>query len=185
MSPILWIIVALAVAGGLLYVAVRRTQRHLPPLTLPQGEKLPKTALQRLAETSFIAVATLSAAAATIVVFFGVEAFWDRDAVRLSATGFVLAALAVFTYYSLRVAAWSARDDGKLDERDRAILASAPAAQAPALMVTLAAWMIGLTESFHTTAEVPTVFLYLIFWSCTMVTVASLLAGIVVGYRRS
>ena len=58
----------------------------------------------------------------------------------------------------------SQRDDGALDERDRAILASAPAGQAPAMMVTMAAWMIGLIETYHASHLVPSAFRYHMFW---------------------
>lgn len=104
---------------------------------------------------------------------------------RLSATGLLLAALAVFTYYIGRVRMWIIRDDGTLDERDRAILSSAPVGQAPAMMVTLAAWMIGLSERYHVSHLVPSAFLYLIFWSLLMVSILATLAGVVIGYRRS
>jgi H+/Cl- antiporter ClcA len=83
-----------------------------------------------------------------------------------------------------RVVRWTARDDGTLDERDRAILAGASAGQAPAMLVTLAAWMIGLVEAYRSTHLIPSVFLYLIFWSCIVVSVLSLLAGVALGYRR-
>jgi hypothetical protein len=79
----------------------------------------------------------------------------------------------------------SQRDDGTLDERDRTILASAPAGQAPAMMVTMAAWMIFLIETFHASHFIPSVFLYLIFWSLLMVSILALLAGVVISYRRS
>jgi len=105
--------------------------------------------------------------------------------VRLTATGLPLAGLGVFTVYLLRIGRWMAQDGGALQERDRAILASAPAGQAPAMIITLAAWPVGLIEAYHGAHLVPSVFLYLIFWSCLMVSVLTLLAGVVVGYRRS
>jgi len=182
---ILWSILALGVAFGALYLGVRRAQRRLPPIALPPGEKLPTTALQRLAQWSLLAGVLLTLAAAAIVAYFGAAAWWDRDAVRLPVTGLLLAVLAVFTFYLTRVRLWTARDDGTLDERDLAILACAPAGQAPAMIVTLAAWMIGLVETYQATHAVPSAFLYLIFWSCLMVSILGLLGGVVIGYRRS
>ena len=93
--------------------------------------------------------------------------------------------LVAFAIYNGRVWRWTARDDGPLDERDRVILAAAPAGQAPAMIVTLAAWTIALTETYRSTQLIPSVFLYLIFWSLLMVSVLGLLAGVVMGYRRS
>lgn len=185
MKVILWAVIALGAAFGVLYLVVRRAQRTLPPMVLPPGEAMPSTALQRLAWQSLVPIFLLTLAAAAVVAHHGVSVAWENDAVRRSAMGFLIAALAVFTYYISRVRIWIIRDDGTLDERDRAILASAPAGQAPAMMVTLAAWMIGLIETYHASHLVPSVFLYLIFWSLLMVSVLADLAGVVIGYRRS
>ncbi len=132
MKAILWSIIVLGAAFGVLYVVVRRAQRTLPPIVLPSGETMPSTALQRLAWQSLAPIFLLTLAAAAVVAYNGTSVAWENDAVRLSATGLLLAALAVFTYYISRVRTWIIRDDGTLDERDRAILASAPAGQAPA-----------------------------------------------------
>lgn len=184
MHMILSIIVAIAVASGVSYVVVRRAQSRIPPLELAPGETMPATALQRLARTTLILTSLLTSVAAAIVVRHGAQAFFDNDQVRLTVTGLLIAALAVFTVYMSRVVRWTARDDGTLDERDRAILAGASAGQAPAMLVTLAAWMIGLVETYRSTHLIPSVFLYLIFWSCIVVSVLSLLAGVALGYRR-
>lgn len=185
MYPILWTVLALAAAFALVVVAVNRARRRLPPLEIPAGEKLPTTPLQRLAAWSLAAVFLLAAAAAVVVALNGVDAAWNDDPVRLTATGFVLAAIAVYAVYGSRVAWLASRDDGTLDERDRAILAAAPAGQAPAMLVTLAVWMIVLIERHHATHLVPSAYLYLLFWSTLLVSILALLTGVVVGYRRS
>lgn len=184
MYAILWGVIALGVAFVALYVVVGRARRRLPPIELPAGERMPVTALQRLAGMTLLWSLLLTLAAAAVVVYFGPRA-WDSDSVRLTATGLLLAALAVFTVYLARIRMWTLRDDGTLDERDRAILATAPVGQAPAMLVTLAAWLIGLIETYHGGQMVPAVFLYLIFWSCLMVSVLALLTGVMLGYRRS
>ncbi len=185
MHAIFWLIVALAGAFLALYIPVRRAQRRLPPIVLPPGESMPVTALQRLAGRTLVAVLLLTLAAVAVVAVNGVVAWWERDAVRLPATGLLVAALLVFAFYMSRVWSWTARDDGALDERDRAILASAAAGQAPAMLVTLAVWMIGLIETHQSAGLIPSAFLYLIFWSCLMVSVVAQLAGVAIGYRRS
>ena len=185
MKPILWTVIALAVGFGAFYFVVRRAQRRLPPIVLPPGEKMPTTPLQRLALWTLLAILVLTLAAAGVVAWHGPEVAWHSDPVRLTATGLLLAALAVYAVYGARIGMWGARGDGTLDERDRAILASAPAGQAPAMLVTLAAWMIGLIETYHGAGAVPTVFLYLMFWSCLMASVVALPAGVLLGYRRS
>ena len=185
MKVILFSVIALGAAFGVFLVAVRRAQRRLPPIQLAPGERLPTTPLQRLAQRCLVLSLLPTLAAAGVVVYHGPRVWWDSDPVRLSATGLLLLALGVYAVYGVRIGIWAARDDGTLDERDRAILASAPAGQAPAMIVTLAAWMIGLIEAYHGAGAVPSLFLYLIFWSCLMVSVLALLAGVVIGYRRS
>jgi hypothetical protein len=184
MDILLFGILALTLALGVAYVVLRRAQRHIPPLVLAPGESIPTTAVQRLARTTLLAASCLALLAGGIVVVKGANAFWQQDVVRWSVTGLWIAIIGVYAFYASRVAVWTARDNGTVDERDRAIVASAPAGQAPALIVTLAAWMIGLTEAFSTTHLVPSVFLYLLFWSCLVVSVLTLLAGVVLGYRR-
>ena len=49
MTPVLWIIIALLVAGALVFASSLRTRKMLPPVRLPDGEKLPKTILQKRA----------------------------------------------------------------------------------------------------------------------------------------
>jgi hypothetical protein len=184
-TPILWIVLALLAAFAGFFVVAQRAARRLPPIVLAPGEIMPVTTLQRLARVTLAIVAVLSLTALGIVVSQGVNVWWNDDAVRLTTTAVLLAALASFTGYSARVGAWIKQDDPRIDERDRAILASAPAGQAPAILITLAVWMVALTESYQGTHLVPTPFLYLIFWSCLMVSMMALLAGVLVGYRRS
>lgn len=185
MKLILFGIIALGAALGLMYFSVRSAQRRLPPIVLPAGEKMPATVLQRLAAVTLAITLLFTIAAVAVVAYNGADVFWDNDTVRLTTTGLLLAALVAFAIYNGRVWRWTARDGGPLDERDRVILAAAPAGQAPAMIVTLAAWMIGLTETYRSTQLIPSVFLYLIFWSLLMVSVLGLLAGVVMGYRRS
>ena len=95
----------------------------------------------------------------------------------------VTVALGGYTYWIARVRMWMIRDD-TLDERDRAIIAAAPAGQAPAMMVALAAWLIYLVETFHTTHLVPSAYLYAMFWTVLLTSVLAALLGVLVGYRR-
>lgn len=185
MHPILWIVLALSAAFVASYVFVRRAQRVQPRIAMTTGETMPTTSLQRLAWQVFVLTLVLTLAAAAVVVYHGVAVAWDDDTVRRTATFLLVAALGVFTYYIARVRLWLMRDDGTLDERDRAILASAPAGQAPAMMVAMAIWMIALIEKYHATHLVPSAYLYLIFWTLLMVSILATLAGVIIGYRRS
>jgi hypothetical protein len=184
MNVLQFSILALTIAFGVAYLVLRRAQQRIPPLMLAPGESVPTTAIQRLARNTLLLASGLALAAGGIVAVKGASAFWQDDHIRWSVTGLWIAIVGVYALYARRIAVWTARDNGTVDERDRAIVASAPAGQAPALIVTLAAWMIGLTETFSTTHLVPSVFLYLLFWSCLVVSILTLLAGVVLGYRR-
>ncbi len=185
MSPILWAVLAIVSAFGLVAVVANRTRSTTPPLALEPGESLPRTPLQRLATGGLLVASAFAVAAAGVVVRFGPERFWDDDTVRLTTTGLALGALAVLALVSFRAWSWIHRDDGHVDERDRTILGSASMGQSGAMLVTLACWMIGLTETYRASGAVPVVFLYLIFWSLVMVSLLAWLAGIVLGYRRA
>ena len=60
-----------------------------------------------------------------------------------------------------------------------------PLAEGGPMIVTLAAWLIGLQEVFWAVGQVPAVYLYLIFWSVLLVKGLALPVGILVGFRRS
>ena len=75
--------------------------------------------------------------------------------------------------------------DGRFDERDGLIMARSCAGVGGAMMVVMAAWMIGLTEAHIETRLVPTYYLYLVFWSLVLTNVIASLAGILLAYRRS
>lgn len=182
---ILWIPATLLVAFAVLAFSLRASRRSLPALMLPAGETFPSTPVQRLAGRTLAGVSLFTVAAAAVVARHGLEVTWEQDVTRWTVTGLLMAALAIFTMYTTRVSRWMIDDRGPCDERDRAIIATAGGGQAPAMLVTLAAWMIALIERYHVTHLVPSAALYAIFWSCIMVSIMALLAGVVIGYRRS
>ncbi len=184
MQPLLWIIIALLLAGAIMFASSLKTRRTLPPLELPDGESLPKTALQKRAAWTLLAVLGLTATAAGCLVWFGPQAWWETDGIRHLVTGLLLAALVVFMFFIRGVRALESLDDGSFDERDSAILNRSCAGVGGAMMVVFAAWMIGLTEAHMPTRLIPSYFLYLVFWSLVMTNVIASLAGILLAYRR-
>lgn len=185
MTPVLWIIIALLVAGAVVFAASLKTRRTLPKLELPEGDSMPRTPLQKKAARSLLAVIVLTAAAAACIVWFGPQAWWDNDAVRHPVTAFMLGGLLVFLFFTMEARALEAREDGSFDERDAAILNRSCAGVGGAMMVVIAAWMVGLIETHIETRLIPSYFLYLMFWSLVMTNVIASLAGILLAYRRS
>jgi hypothetical protein len=181
---LLWIIAALLISSLLVYLSARHTRRLLPEIELPPGETLPRTPVQRAAGWSLAAVSVLSALAAVVVIWSGPAAWWETDAIRLTFTGLLLVALLAYLGFTLSVRRMAERDDGTFDERDQLILGRSSAGVGGAMMVTVAIWMIALTESNNDTHLVPTYYLYLMFWSCVMMNVIASLAGVLLAYRK-
>lgn len=184
MSLLLWTVAALAAGLLITVIVLRRTVAGRPPLRLPAGETLPSTPLQRMAGWSLSAGLLVALAAAAVVLLAGPDAFDRDDRVRLTVTGLLVAAVGVLGFFAIRVRGWVAREDAVLDERDRAIFGRAPQAQAAAMLVTLAVWVVALQETFTGTRLVPVVYLHLVFWSCLVVSLLALPVGVLLGYRR-
>ena len=118
------------------------------------------------------------------MVVNGPQRWYDDDTIRLTVTALLLAVLVVVAGATAWLGAQAKREDGILDERDKDILARAPAVQGVAMLLTLAVWVVGLTEHFHEAGAVPHFYLYLIFWSCVLVDALGLPLGVLIGYRR-
>ena len=73
---------------------------------------------------------------------------------------------------------------GKVDERDKLIMAWAPAIQWRAVIFTMAAWVIALSEVYHEQGQIPVIFLFIVFMSILIVSMIAQCAGILVGYWR-
>lgn len=184
MSVILWGILALGLLAIVIAVAGYRTRAATPPLELPPGELFPSTALQRMTRWSLGLGVVPLVAAAVIVGSVGTIAWEDDDATRLLVTVLLLAAMIILVIPTMVAGTWAARDDGRLDERDRTILARAPTGQAAAILVILAIWTIALQETYRGTPGIPHTYLHLIFWSCLEVSLLASNVGILLGYRR-
>jgi hypothetical protein len=76
------------------------------------------------------------------------------------------------------------RKPGMVDERDKMIVDRAPRIQWLAVVFTLVAWTIVLTEVYHETNLIPAVFLYVIFMSVLIVSTLAQCLGILTGYWR-
>lgn len=184
MTPILWIILALLIAAAIVFASSLKTRRSLPRIELPDGESMPVTPLQRHARRALFAAVALSFLAAACVAWFGPQAWWEEDPLRRTVTAMMLGALLAYLYFTMQARSLEARNDGSFDERDKLILARSSAGVGGAMIVVIAAWMIGLIETHIETRLVPTYFLYLIFWSCVLTNVIASLAGVLLAYRR-
>jgi len=76
------------------------------------------------------------------------------------------------------------RKPGQVDERDRLIMERAPMAQLLAVIFSLVAWVIVLTELYWDKGQVPVVFLTLIMISTLIISTLAQSLGILIGYWR-
>jgi hypothetical protein len=76
------------------------------------------------------------------------------------------------------------RKPTELDERDRLIILRSGRVQWLAVIFSLAAWMIALTEIYQEQRQVPVVFLTLIFISTLIISILAQSLGILLGYWR-
>jgi hypothetical protein len=76
------------------------------------------------------------------------------------------------------------RKPTQIDERDRLIIERSGRIQYLAIILSLAAWMIALTEVYREQGEVPVGFLNLIFISILIIGILAQSFGILLGYWR-
>jgi len=177
----LWLVTAIAVGvlalGTTLYLF-----RPVRDGAVDLAEPLPRTPLQREAWLGLWIGVLVTLLLVAVLAFAGPDAFATDARVRFAVYGL----LVVGVIPVLRLGRVTRPGgEGLADERDRAILARAPGAQAPAILATLAAWAVILTERYWATGVVPVVFLALIFWSCVLVAIFALPLGILLGYREA
>ncbi len=118
-----------------------------------------------------------------VVVFIlkgGVSTFNDDQGFRLIIDGLWVGGLIVYLLLFETIG----RKPSQVDERDRLIMARSPRVQWLAVIFSLVAWMIALTESYHDAGQIPVIFLYLIFMSIIIVSSVAQSVGILIGYWR-
>ena len=76
------------------------------------------------------------------------------------------------------------RKPGQVDERDKLIMGRAPRVQFLAVLFSLVAWVIVLTELYWDKGQVPVVFLTLIMISTLIISTLAQSLGILIGYWR-
>jgi len=124
---------------------------------------------------------------AMVAVFFvkGATAFDEDTGMRV--TVYALFAAGVLAYVAmLYITGWRMRREGVImDERDRMILRKVPVYQMFAVLITLAAWSVILTEVYHDQGQVPVVFPNLMFFSAIVVNMVFASAGTLIAYWRA
>ena len=122
-------------------------------------------------------------AIALIVVFItkgGIGTFKEDSGFRIIISVLWIGGLVT----SLILTNFTLRKPGQVDERDKLIMRRAPVVQLWAVIFSLVAWMIVLTESYWDEGQIPVIFPYLILLSTLIVSTIAQSAGILIGYWR-
>ena len=123
----------------------------------------------------------LAVALIVVIIVKGDVTTFDED------LGFRLIVYAVWVGVPLAyliVVNLTLRKPGQVDERDRLIMGRAPQVQLLAVIFSLVAWVIVLTEVFHDQGQVPVIYLTLIMISTLIISTIAQSAGILIGYGR-
>ena len=179
--PVLGAVVVLSLAGAVL---VAKGFPRKPSLSEEERAELARAPMPDVMKRGIagfiIAVVTLGTVSG-ILTKVGAMTYWEDDNLRLVAVGIFLAGLISHVTVSALFMA-KAEAQGRIDERDRAVLARAPTAQGALVLIGLAVWCLYLTRAFRTEGAIPVVYLYLIFGSVLLLYLLGHSLGILVGY---
>lgn len=187
MSSQSWMVPLLGITGLLAVVALvfaARVWPRKPALSPEELADLADTPMPVLQKRAWLGLAVGVGAlglASVLVATRGAMTYWENDGFRLTVMGIFIAGLlgsALVT--SLPLVGMEAR--GRLDERDRAVLARAPTAQMALMLLGLAGWLVSLGQMFHDEGAVPMVYLYLMFGSIVLLMMIGQSVGILLGY---
>ena len=135
--------------------------------------------LQKRALYSFVIGLVLTTVLIVVLITQGDITAFERDLkIRLVMYAVVIGAPLIY----LILVNLSLRKPTQLDERDRRIIERSSWAQWLAVIFTLVAWTIALTEIYQDQGQVPIAFLKLIFMSTLIIGTLAQSLGILVGY---
>ncbi|MFC1963501.1 hypothetical protein ACFLU2_02180 [Chloroflexota bacterium] len=120
------------------------------------------------------------AIAVVFIVKGGIDTFNEDQGFRITVDILWIGALLA----SLLMTGVTLRKPGQVDERDKLIMVRAQKIQLMAVMFSLVAWVISLSEIYDTEGQIPIVFLYLIFISVLLVMSLTQSIGVLIGYWR-
>jgi hypothetical protein len=137
--------------------------------------------LQKRALFSLIIGILLAAALVIVFIARGDVTTFDED------LGFRMIVYALWIAVPLAyllVVNLTIRKPGMIDERDKLIIARAPKVQLMAVIFSLLAWVIVLTEVYRDEGQVPVIYLTLIIISILIISTLAQALGILIGYWK-
>jgi len=179
--PILGAVIVFGVLGLILLVRVWPRRSDLTAEERAEMAAAPMPPLKKRALLG-LAIGVVTATITTwLVATNGAAEYWENDDLRLQV---VIVFIVGLISHSLVPALLMLKDEstGGIDERDRAILARAPAVLFPAVLLTLGAWNVSFTLRFHDEGAVPMVYMYLLFGSVLLVMMIAQSLGVLLFY---
>jgi len=137
--------------------------------------------LQKRALYSLLIGLILAAALIAVFIIKGDVTAFDKDE---GFRYFVYGVLVGVPLIYLILVNLTLRKPTQIDERDRLIMERAPKAQLIAIFLSLAAWIIVLTEVYRDSGQIPVIFVTLIFISTLIISTLAQSLGIIIGYWR-
>jgi hypothetical protein len=120
-----------------------------------------------------------------LFVVRGATTFYEDTGMRLTAYAVFYGGVLAYGAMMYITGRKMARDGVIQDERDRLILRRVPVYQMLAVILTLAVWMIALTETYEEEGQIPIVFPNLIFFSAIVVNMVFASAGTLIAYWKA
>jgi hypothetical protein len=150
----------------------------------PGQRKLPPAPLQKRALWGL--TITILTTVAVVFTFIARDAslYYEDKGTRLLVLGIIIAGALAYGVVVLRTRFKDGPDSIILDERDRMIIARAPAVQLNAVLISLVIWCVALTEVYWDSGAIPIFYPYLMFWATYAVSILAWCLGILIGYHR-
>ncbi len=119
------------------------------------------------------------ALAVVFIVMGGANAFNEDAGFRLTVDGIWIGGLVIYLVLFQTI-----RRPSQFDERDKAVMDWSSQVRWITVVLSMVAWIIALSESYHAEGQVPVIFLYLMFIFTLAASSIAQSVGILIGYWR-
>jgi hypothetical protein len=180
--PLLGTVVVLGIVAAVVLV---RVWPRRGPVSAEEREEManaPMSPSQKGAWCGLLIGVVTFATITALLVTKGAAEYWENDDLRLTVVAIFIGGIVAHPIVSnlFRITSFLKEH---VDEREDAIVSRASIVQPPAILITLAAWLITLTQRYHEQGAVPVVYLYLMFGSVILVLMISQSVGVLLGHR--
>jgi hypothetical protein len=179
--PLLGTVVVLGIVAAVVLVRVWPRRGLVSAEEREEMANAPMSPSQKGAWCGLLIGVVTFATIAALLVTKGAAEYWENDDLRLTVVAIFIGGIVAHPIVSnlFRITSFLKEH---VDEREDAIVSRASIVQPPAILITLAAWLITLTQRYHEQGAVPVVYLYLMFGSVILVLMISQSVGVLLGH---